>query len=163
MGQIRRALIIVLGLAGAVASLIATQLLSWWDLDGVKVLPNKTLHCMGGTCTEANQAWMGATELWLRTGVAVTTATYLTAFGCIALAAAAAAQKTSILLARWTFASVAIAVISAILLASKPPDMLVGHLAWGGPLLLTSCVLAAVAAMLSHRSTATISPASQSL
>lgn len=154
MRPIRRAIIIVLGLLGALSSVFAVVSLSWWNLENIRILPSKTLHCLQSPCIESNHRWLEPSDAWLRLAAAVDVAAYLLALGCIAVAATAAARRSSTLVNRWTWASAAVALLTTVAFLALAPTLTAGHAGWGAVALIGAAVIATIGAALSRNQAA---------
>lgn len=153
MQPIRRAIIIVLGLLGALSSIFAVVSLSWWNLENIRILPSKTLHCLQSPCVESGHRWLEPSAAWLRLAAAVDLAAYLLALGCIAVAATAAAKRTSTIVNRWTWAAAAVALATTVGFLSLAPSLTSGHAGWGAVALIGGAVIASIGAALSREPT----------
>ncbi len=89
---------------------------SWWSLRGagasVEIGPFGSQRCFGASCGPAGLGWIGASERWLRIGVATWAAGLLAMLALLALAGALAARRSPPLLAKFTLAALAAAALA---------------------------------------------------
>src|SRR5262245_66496181 len=94
-----------LALAGATSFAIAVQS-AWWGIAEVAIGPFGSRHCFGGECREAGLAWIGGSELWMRSAVATRAAGYIAMFVLLMFAGAIAAKREPTLVARGVAAAI---------------------------------------------------------
>ena len=99
-----RWILAVLGLAAATSFALAVQS-AWWTVGEVTIGPFGARHCFGGECREAGLAWLGGSDLWMRSAVATRAAGYIAMFVFIMFAGAIAAKRTPTLVARGAVAA----------------------------------------------------------
>jgi hypothetical protein len=79
---------------------------AWWSVGEVTIGPFGARHCFGGECRESGLKWIGGSELWMRSAVAVRAAGYIAMFVLIMLAGAIAARREPKLVARGAVAAI---------------------------------------------------------
>lgn len=103
-----RVMTVVIGLAAASSFALAVQS-AWWTLGEVEIGPFGARHCFGGECRESGLAWIGGSELWMRSAVATRAAGYIAMFVLLMFAGALAAKRQPRLAARGALAAIATA------------------------------------------------------
>src|SRR4051812_682717 len=92
VGSRSRILALVLALVGATAFALAMQS-PWWTAGEVRIGPFGARHCFGGECRETGLRWIGASDLWMRSGIAARAGGYIAMFFLIGVAGALAAKR----------------------------------------------------------------------
>jgi hypothetical protein len=92
-------------LAAACGFAIAVQALSWWHLGEADLSPIRSRNCFGQSCRSGGLSWVGASSLWMQSGVATFAAGLISAFICVVSAAALAAKRSPGLLANMMLVS----------------------------------------------------------
>src|SRR5688572_12420994 len=84
--------VVALALLGAFSFALAVQS-AWWTAGEVAIGPFGARHCFGGECRESGLAWIGGSELWMRSAVATRAAGYIAMFVLLAFAGGIAAKR----------------------------------------------------------------------
>jgi hypothetical protein len=98
--HIMKWLLIALSLVAASAFAISVQVGMWWSVGEVTIGPFGSHHCFQADCRGSGLAWIGGSELWLRSAIATGVAGAIASFLLVVLAGAVAAKRTPRLLAR---------------------------------------------------------------
>ena len=106
----------------------------WWSIGDVEIGPFGSRQCFGGDCRPAGLGWIGATESWLRLGIATWAAGLLTTVVLVGLASGVAAKRTPKLVARMALVAIATAGLAGTAFFLKFPG-LDGASVGRGPLL----------------------------
>lgn len=106
---------IAVGLALVAASAFALAVqTAWWSVAEVTIGPFGSRHCFGGQCRETGLAWLGAADLWMRSGVATRAGGYIAMFALIVLAGTVAAKRVPALIARASLVAIITATVAAV-------------------------------------------------
>ncbi|HEY5950597.1 MAG TPA: hypothetical protein VIV40_34130 [Kofleriaceae bacterium] len=111
-----------LALASAVSFAIAVQS-AWWSIAEVSIGPFGTRHCFSGECRESGLAWIGGSELWMRSAVASRAAGYIAMFVLLMFAGALAAKRVPKLVARGALAAIVTATATGAYFAINFPGV----------------------------------------
>ena len=133
-----------LGLAAACAFALAVQT-AWWSVAEVTIGPFGSRHCFGGECRETGLAWLGGTDLWMRSGIAARAGGYISMFVLVVLAGSVAAKRVPLLIARATLVSIITATACAVYFIARFPGLANASVG-AGVFLFGGAVLAGVAA-----------------
>jgi hypothetical protein len=85
--------------------------------------PFGTDRCFGGSCARTDLAWLGGSDLWMRSAVATGAAGAIASFLLVLLAGATAAGRLPHLLARSTLVAIATALACAIYFVTQRPPV----------------------------------------
>jgi len=119
-----RWIIIVLALASACAFAISVQMGRWWSIAGqVEIGPFGSRHCFQGECRSAGLGWIGASEVWMRTGIATWAGGLVSMFVLVIVAGALAAKRTPRLAAKSALVAIATATLAGIAFIAKFPGV----------------------------------------
>jgi hypothetical protein len=122
VGSRSRILALVLALVGATAFALAMQS-PWWTAGEVSIGPFGARHCFGGECRETGLSWIGATDLWMRSGVAVRAGGYIAMFVLIIVAGALAARRIPTLMSKASIVAILTASVSGGYFAAAFPSL----------------------------------------
>lgn len=100
-----RLISVLLGLAAAIAFAMSVQT-AWWTIGEVDIGPFGARHCFGGECRESGLAWIGGSDLWMRSAVATRAAGFIAMFALLMFAGARAAKREPKLVARLVLAAI---------------------------------------------------------
>ena len=100
-----RFITIALAIAAATGFALAVQS-AWWSVGEVVIGPYGARHCFGGECRESGIAWIGGSDLWMRSTVASRAGGYITMFFLVVLGGAVAAKRIPRLAARGSIAAI---------------------------------------------------------
>jgi hypothetical protein len=100
-------LVVALALVAASAFAISVQAGVWWSVGQVSFGPFGTDRCFGGSCARTDLGWMGGSDLWMRSAVAVGAAGAIASFLLVLLAGATAAGRLPRVVARSTLVAIA--------------------------------------------------------
>ena len=125
-----RWLIVALALAAATAFALAVQT-AWWSVGEVTIGPFGARHCFGGECRESGLAWIGGSELWMRSAVATRAAGYIAMFVLLMFAGAIAAKRVPTLVARAAMASILTATVAGVYFGVAFPGVNGAGMAYG--------------------------------
>jgi hypothetical protein len=96
---------LMLALLAASTFALAVQS-AWWSAGEVTIGPFGSRHCFGGECRESGMAWLGGTDLWMRSGVAARAGSYIAMFVLVVLAGGLAAKRVPRLMAKASIVSI---------------------------------------------------------
>lgn len=133
---------ITLALFGGVSFALAMQK-AWWSVGEGAIGPFGTRACFGGECRETGLSWLGGSDMWMRSAVAVRAAGYIAMFVLIALAGALAAKRIPHVVARLAIVAILTAAATGgYFVAASPVSALAGSsIDLGVFLLVAGCVL----------------------
>lgn len=149
-GSRRRIVIVALALLAAFGFALAMQS-PWWSAGEASIGPFGSRHCFGGECREAGLSWLGGTELWLRSGVAVTAAGYIAMFVLIVVAGAVAARRIPRVMAGSSIVAISTAAVSGGYFAIAFPPLPSASIGRGVVLFAASIVTGLAAAVITLR------------
>jgi hypothetical protein len=139
-----------LALVGA-ATLALSALEAWWTAGEAAIGPFGTHHCFGGDCRSTGLAWLGGTDLWVRSAVATHAAAIIASVVLVLLAAALAAKRVPRLLARTSIVALSAAVVVGAYFVAKFPSPGGDRMGAGAILYAVGIVTGAIAAILVYR------------
>jgi hypothetical protein len=84
----------------------------WWSAGEVAIGTFGSRHCFAGECRTSGLAWIGASELWLRAGIAMRAAGFIAMFALLVLAAGLAARRAPRLVAGAVLTSIVTAMVA---------------------------------------------------
>jgi hypothetical protein len=113
---------VAVALAAATSFALSVQS-AWWSVAEVAIGPFGAHHCFGGECREAGLAWVGGSELWMRSAVATRAAGYIAMFVLIMFAGALAAKREPMLVARGAAAAILTALVAGVYFAAAYPGV----------------------------------------
>ena len=122
MDQRSRWITVGLALAGAVSFALAVQS-AWWSVGEVAIGPFGARHCFSGECRETGLAWIGGSEVWMRSAVATRAAGYIAMFVLLMFAGAIAAKREPKLVARGALAAIVTATATGVFFAVRFPGV----------------------------------------
>lgn len=96
---------------------------AWWSVGEVTIGPFGARHCFGGECRETGLAWIGGSELWMRSAIASRAAGYIAMFVLIAFAGGLAAKREPRIIARGAIAAIVTAVATGVYFAAAFPGV----------------------------------------
>jgi hypothetical protein len=102
-------IIVAFALISASAFALSVQSGRWWSVGEVAIGPFGTRHCFDGECRASGLAWLGGSDLWMRSAVATGVAGLVTSFLLVVIAGALAARRVPRLAARSSLAALATA------------------------------------------------------
>src|SRR5262245_49802860 len=102
---------VVLAILAATAFAIAVQS-AWWGIGEVGIGPFGSRHCFTGECRESGLAWIGGSDLWMRSAVASRAAGFIAMFVLLMFAGALAAKREPKLIARGVIAAIVTAAVT---------------------------------------------------
>jgi hypothetical protein len=108
-----RWIVVALALISAFSFALAVQS-AWWTAGEVAIGPFGARHCFGGECRESGLAWIGGSELWMRSAIATRAAGYIAMFVLIAFAGGIAAKREPRLVSRAALASIVTAIATGV-------------------------------------------------
>lgn len=149
----RRWIALGFALVGA-AALALSSIEAWWIAGEVSIGPSGTHHCFGGDCRSSGLAWLGASDLWMRSAVATRAAAIIGSALLVLLAGALAARRIPRLVARTTIVALSAATATGAYFLVKFPPPGGEHVARGPFLYAAGLVTGAVAAALVLRTKA---------
>ena len=109
-----RWLVVGLALVAAVAFAVSVQAGRWWSLEDFEIGPFGSRNCLGGDCHASSNAWVGGSDLWLRTGMATWAGGLLATLALLVVAAGTAAGRVPQLAARTSIVAVGTAALAGI-------------------------------------------------
>jgi len=148
---------IVVALVGAVL-LALSAIEAWWRAGEVAIGPFGSHHCFGGDCKSSGLAWIGGTDLWLRSAVATRAAAIIASILLVVVAGGLAARRVPRLIARSTLVALAAAVVTGSYFVAKFPSLGGTSLDLGAFLYGGGVVMGLVAAVLTLRFPITADP-----
>jgi hypothetical protein len=113
---------VVIALVAATSFALAVQS-AWWTIGEVDIGPFGARHCFGGECRESGLAWIGGSDLWMRSAVATRAAGYIAMFVLLAFAGALAAKRQPKLAARGALAAIVTAAVCGGYFAAAFPGL----------------------------------------
>ena len=117
-----RWLTIAIALVSALAFAMSVQGGRWWTIgDAAEVGPFGAKRCFDGDCVPAGMQWLGASDRWVRFGMATWAAGLLCAAMLVVLAAALAAKRIPRLVAKSTAVALGTAMIVGAVFAAQYP------------------------------------------
>ncbi|HEY5926305.1 MAG TPA: hypothetical protein VIV11_31685 [Kofleriaceae bacterium] len=117
-----RWILVAIALAAATSFAISVQS-AWWTVGEVSIGPFGSRHCFGGECRESGIAWIGGSDLWMRSAVAARAAGYIVMFVFLMFAGAIAAKRTPVLVARGAAAALLTAAVTGSYFAAAFPGV----------------------------------------
>jgi hypothetical protein len=154
-----RWIIVACALIAASAFALSVWVGAWWsigDVGGgdVTIGPLGSYACFNGECRPRGLAWLGASSEWERAAFATGAVGLLAMTLCVVLAAALAARRTPVLVAKTTLVAVATALACGGYVVAKFPPLPAARLDVGALLFVVAIVLGAVASVLALRAAA---------
>jgi hypothetical protein len=148
-----RWLALVLALASACAFAMSVWVGTWWTIGEVTIGPFGARACMGGDCQPRGLAWLGGSDLWMRSAVATGVAGVIAMFLAVTVAGALAARRHPRLLARSMLVAIATAVVTGGYFIFGIPQVgdVTPQIALGIPLYIVGAVLGIAAAVVAAR------------
>src|SRR5688572_5439606 len=113
---------VALAIIAATSFALAVQS-AWWTVGEVAIGPFGARHCFGGECRETGLAWIGGSDLWMRSAVATRAAGYIAMFVLIMLGGAIAAKREPRIIARGALASIVTATATGVYFAAAFPGI----------------------------------------
>jgi hypothetical protein len=113
---------VVLALTAATAFAISVQT-AWWSIAEVAIGPFGSRHCFSGECRASGLAWIGGSEMWMRSAVAARAAGYIAMFVLLMFAGAVAAKRQPKLIARGCIAAILTAAATGAYFAAAFPGL----------------------------------------
>ncbi len=97
----------------------------WWSIDDVTIGPFGSTSCFGGgECKRGDLGWIeGASERWMRAGMATWAGGVLTMLALLGVAGAVAARRVPRLAAKMTLVSIATSLVAGILFIAQYPGV----------------------------------------
>ena len=114
---------VALAVLGAMLFATSVWVGQWWTIGEVAIGPLGSRHCFGGECRPAGLAWIGGTDLWMRSAVATGAAGLLAMLLLLIVAGALAAGRIPKLVAKTTLVSIASAIACAAYFVAKFPGV----------------------------------------
>jgi hypothetical protein len=111
-----------LAILGATSFALAVQS-AWWSVGEVTIGPFGARHCFGGECRESGLAWIGGSELWMRSAIATRAAGYIAMFVLIAFAGGLAAKREPRIISRGAITAIVTAVATGVYFAAAFPGV----------------------------------------
>lgn len=143
-----RWIIIILALAAACAFAISVQMGRWWsigDAGQVEIGPFGSRNCFQGDCRSAGLGWIGASEVWMRTGIATWAGGLVSMFVLVIAAGALAAKRTPRLVAKSALVAIVTAALAGGVFIAKFPGVGGAHVDRGIYAFAIAIVLGVVA------------------
>ena len=135
---------VVLALTAATAFAISVQV-AWWSVAEVSIGPFGSRHCFGGECRSSGLAWIGGSEMWMRSALAARAAGYIAMFVLLMFAGAVAAKRTPNLVARGCLTAIITATAAGAYFAAAFPGLGGASVAHGLFLFVAGVVLGVAA------------------
>jgi hypothetical protein len=98
---------------GAMAFATSVWVAPWWRVGEVTIGPLGSRHCFGGECRPAGLAWIGATDLWMRSALATGTAGLVAMMLLLGVGGGLAARREPVLIAKMSLVAIASAIACA--------------------------------------------------
>jgi hypothetical protein len=136
-------------LAAACGFAIAVQALPWWHVGEADLSPIRSRNCFGQSCRTGGLSWVGASQMWMQSGVATFAAGLISALICVVSAAALAAKRSPIVLANMMIVSFVTSIVVAGYFISNMP-LSGARIESGIPAFLGSAVMTLLAALFIH-------------
>lgn len=138
---------VVVALLGATSFAIAVQS-AWWSIGEATIGPFGTRHCFGGECRETSLAWVGGSDLWMRSAIATRFAGYIAMFALLMFAGGLAAKREPKLVARGVLSAIVTAVAVGVYFAAAFPGLEGSSRSHGAILYVVAVVLGVAAVVL---------------
>ena len=140
-----RWIVVVTALVASALFALSVWIGEWWTVGEVSIGPLGARHCFGGECRPAGLAWIGGSDLWMRSAIATWVAGLVAMFLLAALAAAVAAGKLPRLVARISLVALATAAVTGGYFVAKFPGVGGASLGQGAILYVVALVIGCVA------------------
>lgn len=127
----RRWTIIACALVAAAAFALSVEDGHWWTIAEVSIGPFGAHHCFSGECRATGLAWIGASNLWLRSALATGIAGLMATGLLVVIAGCTAARRVADTLAKTTIVALATAAVCAGYFVFAFPDLGAGQAALG--------------------------------
>ncbi len=123
---------------------------AWWMIGEVTIGPFGARACFNGDCRPRGLAWIGGSDLWMRSAIAAGVAGVVAMFLAVAVASALAAGRSPKLVARSLTVAIATALVTGGYFVGAFPGVggAEAHIDFGMPLYGVACVLGIAAAVL---------------
>ena len=150
-----RWLFVLLALAAACAFAFSVQLGCWWSIGDVEIGPFGSKHCFGdGDCKVAGLGWIGASDRWMRLGMATWAGGLVSALMLVIMAARLASNRVPKLVAKSVLVALATASLAGTVFVATFPGVKGASLDRGAWLFAGAVIVALFAAIGVLRSSA---------
>jgi hypothetical protein len=95
----------------------------WWSVGEVTIGPLGSRHCFGGECRPAGLAWIGGTDLWMRSAIATGVAGLLAMLLLLGVAGGLAARREPVLVAKMSLVAIGSAIACAAYFIARFPGL----------------------------------------
>jgi len=122
---------------------------TWWTIGEVTIGPLGARACFNNDCRPRGLAWIGGSDIWMRSAIAAGVAGIVASFLAIMVAGAIAAGRVPRLIARSMTVAIATALVTGGYFVAALPNVgnAEAHIALGIPLYAAGCVLGLAAAV----------------
>ncbi len=120
----RRITVVIALVASSLFALsVSAWMGQWWTVGEVSIGPLGARHCFNQDCRRTGLAWIGGSDLWMRSATATWVAGLVAMFVLAGVAAWLAAGKVPRLLAQVSIVALATAVVTAAYFVAKFPGL----------------------------------------
>ncbi len=139
-----RWLYLMSAIVAAMAFATSVWVAPWWTVGEVTIGPFGSRHCFGGECRPAGLAWIGATDLWMRSAIATGTAGLVAMMLLLGVAGGFAARRAPVLLAKMSLVAIGSAIACAAYFIARFPGLQGDTLGLGAILFAVGAVMGSV-------------------